>query len=236
MEKQKNPIAFPTKKEFILVACGTLLFFILTGLFIGIRVDHVALIGLFLALFFASGPTRKLAIALIPFMVFGISYDWMRVFPNYEVNPIDVKGLYETEKALFGIPVNGQILTPNEYFALQMCKDSLVLLPFGRMSLMLKKDVALEIPYAKIRKVTITEDMLNWRIELDTEEGLIALSAQQKELSEWRHSGTLSVGMSGLGSGITGTDTLKISNWHRANLDATLADLEALPREKEETA
>ena len=124
----------------------------------------------------------------------------------------------------------------NEYFALQMCKDSLVLLPFGRMSLMLKKDVALEIPYAKIRKVTITEDMLNWRIELDTKEGLIALSAQQKELSEWRHSGTLSVGMSGLGSGITGTDTLKISNWHRANLDATLADLKALPKEKEETA
>lgn len=115
-------MAFPTKKEFIIVACGTLLFFILTGLFIGIRVDHVGLIGLFLALFFASGPTRKLAIALIPFMVFGISYDWMRVFPNYEVNPIDVKGLYETEKALFGIPVNGQILTPNEYFALHNWK------------------------------------------------------------------------------------------------------------------
>ena len=124
----------------------------------------------------------------------------------------------------------------NEFFALQMCKDSLVLLPFGRMSLMLKKDVALEIPYASIRKVTITEDMLNWRIELVTEEGLIALSAQQKELSEWRHSGTLSVGMSGLGSGITGTDALKISNWHRANLDATLADLKALPRKKEEIA
>ena len=34
----------------------------------------------------------------------------------------------------------------NEFFALQMCQDSLVLLPFGRMSLMLKKDVALEIP------------------------------------------------------------------------------------------
>ena len=127
-------------------------------------------------------------------------------------------------------------LFSNEFFALQMCQDSLVLLPFGRMSLMLKKDVALEIPYASIRKVTITEDMLNWRIELDTEEGLIALSAQQKELSEWRHSGTLSVGMSGLGSGITGTDALKISNWHRANLDATLADLKALPRKKEEIA
>ena len=115
-------MAFPTKKEFIIVACGTILFFVLTGIFIGIRVDHIALMGLFLALFFASGLTRKLAIALIPFMVFGISYDWMRLVPNYEVNPIDVKELYDTEKALFGIQTNGQILTPNEYFALHNWK------------------------------------------------------------------------------------------------------------------
>lgn len=123
----------------------------------------------------------------------------------------------------------------NEFFALQLCKDSLVLLPFGRMSLMLKKDVALEIPYASIHHVNVTEDMLNWRIELDTDEGRIALSAQQKELSEWRTSGTLSVGMSGLGSGVTGAGPLKVANWHRANLDATLADLKALNR-KEESA
>ena len=115
-------------------------------------------------------------------------------------------------------------------------KDSLVLLPFGRMSLMLKKDVALEIPYKTIHKVEIKEDMLNWRIELDTDEGRLALSAQQKELSEWRHSGTLSVGMSGLGSGILGSGPLKTANWHRANLDATLAALKALPGRKEEIA
>ena len=71
----------------------------------------------------------------------------------------------------------------NEFFALQMCEKSLVLLPFGRMSFMLKKNVALEIPYTSIRRVEIKEDMLNWRIELDTDDGLIALSAQQKELS-----------------------------------------------------
>ena len=73
----------------------------------------------------------------------------------------------------------------NEFFALQMCKDSLVLLPFGRMSLMLKKDVALEIPYASIRKVTITEDMLNWRIELVTEEGLTEATHCCKRPSPW---------------------------------------------------
>ena len=76
----------------------------------------------------------------------------------------------------------------------------------------------------------------DWRIELDTDKGRIALSAQQKELSEWRHSGTLSVGMSGLGSGILGSGPLKIANWHRANLDATLAALKALPGRKEEIA
>ena len=108
----------------------------------------------------------------------------------------------------------------NEFFALQMCQDSL----------------ALEIPYNTIRKVEVKEDMFNWRIELDTDEGMIALSAQQKELSEWRHSGTLSVGMSGLGSGIMGSGALKVANWHRSNLDATLEALKALPVRREEIA
>ena len=62
----------------------------------------------------------------------------------------------------------------------------------------------------------------DWRIELDTDKGRIALSAQQKELSE--------------GSGILGSGPLKIANWHRANLDATLAALKALPGRKEEIA
>ncbi|HIX59392.1 MAG TPA: hypothetical protein IAA45_06740 [Candidatus Blautia gallistercoris] len=124
----------------------------------------------------------------------------------------------------------------NEFFVLQMCESSLVLLPFGRMSFMLKKKVALEIPYDSIHKVEIREDLLNYRIELDTDDGLIALSAQQKELSEFRTSGTLSVGMSGLGSGIVGPKELKVENWHRSNLDATLEALKALPFRKEKTA
>ena len=124
----------------------------------------------------------------------------------------------------------------NEFFVLQMCEASLVLLPFGRMSFMLKKNVALEIPYDSIHKVEVREDMLNYRIELDTDDGLIALSAQQKELSEFRTSGTLSVGMSGLGSGIVGPKELKVENWHRSNLDATLEALKALPFRKEKTA
>ena len=124
----------------------------------------------------------------------------------------------------------------NEFFVLQMCESSLVLLPFGRMSFMLKKNVALEIPYDHIHKVEVREDMLNYRIELDTDDGLIALSAQQKELSEFRTSGTLSVGMSGFGSGITRGSELKVENRHRTNLDATLEALKSLQFGDEKTA
>ena len=43
----------------------------------------------------------------------------MRLLPNYEVNPIDVRGIYEAEKSLFGITVaNGSTLIPGEYFNL----------------------------------------------------------------------------------------------------------------------
>lgn len=93
----------------------------LTGIFVGIRPEHFLMAGLFLLLFFSGSYTRKLAVALLPFIVFAISYDWMRVWPNYEVNPIDVQGLYEAEKSLFGITVGGQTLIPCEFFAQHHC-------------------------------------------------------------------------------------------------------------------
>lgn len=116
----------------------------------------------------------------------------------------------------------------NEFFVLQMCENSLVLVPFSKMTLALKKEVALEIPYEAIRKVEVREDMLNYRIELDTDDGLIALSAQQKELSEFRSSGTLAAGISGLNTGAAVSGFLKVENWHRANLDAVLETLKKL--------
>lgn len=116
----------------------------------------------------------------------------------------------------------------NEFYVLQMCENSLILIPFGKLMLDLKKEVALEIPYDRIHGVEIRENMLNYRIELDTEDGQIALSAQQKELSEFRSSGTLAAGISGLNTGIGGAGFLKEDNWHRTNLDGTLEALKKL--------
>ena len=108
---------FPSVKEALPVVVLTALFLLLTAVCIGLRTEHLLMTGLFLILFFAGKTTRKLAVALLPFIIFGISYDWMRVYPNYEVNPIDVQGLYEAEKSLFGISIDGTRLIPCEYFA-----------------------------------------------------------------------------------------------------------------------
>lgn len=89
-----------------------------TALFIGFRPEHIFLALLIIGLFFIAPSSRRLVVALIPFALFGISYDWMNLLPNYEVNPVDVRGLYETEKSLFGISWGEEILTPNEYLAL----------------------------------------------------------------------------------------------------------------------
>lgn len=111
----------PPVREALSVLVVSALFLLLTSVFVGIRPEHFLMVGLFLLLFFAGKTTRKLAVALLPFVIFGVSYDWMRVWPNYEVNPIDVRGLYEAEKSLFGIHVDGQTLIPCEYFALHHC-------------------------------------------------------------------------------------------------------------------
>lgn len=114
-------LIFPSARESWMVIGLTALFLLLTGLCIGLRGEHWLMAGLFVALFFAGKSSRKLAVALLPFIIFAISYDWMRVYPNYEVNPIDVKGLYEAEKSLFGISSAGMLLTPCEYFAQHHC-------------------------------------------------------------------------------------------------------------------
>lgn len=108
----------PMLNEAIACIAALAVWLVVTALFIGFRPEHIFLALLIASLFFIAPSTRRLVVALIPFALFGISYDWMNLLPNYEVNSVDVKGLYDTEKSLFGILSGGEILTPNEFFAL----------------------------------------------------------------------------------------------------------------------
>ena len=94
------------------------LWLIVTCVFIGLRPEHGWMAFVLVALFFASAPTRRLVAALMPFLIFGISYDWMNLLPNYKVNEVDIENLYVLEKTLFGINgAHGVALTPNEFFS-----------------------------------------------------------------------------------------------------------------------
>lgn len=108
----------PAVDEGITMAVCLVAWLLVTWLFIGFRFEHSLLALLIAALFFLDPATRRVTVALIPFFLFGICYDWMNLLPNYQVNPVDIKELYLLEKTLFGIPAgNGITLTPNEYFA-----------------------------------------------------------------------------------------------------------------------
>ncbi len=117
---ERSPLALYTPPlRQVAVFCAVLIIWLtITGLCIGFRPEHFAMAALLAALFMAWDGTRRLMVALLPFVVFGVSYDWMNLLPNYEVNPVDIEGLYLTEKALFGINTAEGLLTPNEWFAL----------------------------------------------------------------------------------------------------------------------
>lgn len=111
--------SLPTLRETVVMLVCLAVWLLVTALCIGFRPEHIVLAIAIAALFVATPATRRLIVALIPFALFGISYDWMNLLPNYEVNPVDIQGLYETEKSLFGIAVSEALtLTPNEFFAL----------------------------------------------------------------------------------------------------------------------
>ncbi len=68
------------------------------------------------AIFVIIKPTRKFALAIAPWLLFACSYDWMRLLPNYKVNPIDIQGIFEAEKSLFGIATPEGVVIPGQYF------------------------------------------------------------------------------------------------------------------------
>ena len=111
----------PALRESAWCAGALVLWLAVTALCIGFRPEHLVMALLIFALFFFNGATRRVVIALVPFFLFGISYDWMNIVPNYKVNPVDVEGLYQTEKSIFGIATATGTVTPNEFFGIHNC-------------------------------------------------------------------------------------------------------------------
>lgn len=103
----------------------------------------------------------------------------------------------------------------NKWLVLQVCKDSLVFADMkadGLWALALDKEDILEIPFSEIRKIDLEEAGFNYHLTIETEQDSLRFSIQQGELSNWRSTGM-----------ITTTWGLDKNNWHKHNMDRTLA-------------
>ena len=85
---------------------------------VGLRNDHFVFVALVSSLFFTSQQSRKVVMALVFFVIYWIIYHSMRIYPNFEFNPVHVQEPYEFEKSWFGFQYNGDTVTPNEFFAI----------------------------------------------------------------------------------------------------------------------
>ena len=82
-----------------------------------LNIEHWIIVGLYNSCFWFSESTRKFILAFSAFVIFGILYDLMKLYPNYKVSPVDIEGIYNFEKLLFGIKTGGHVYIPLEYIA-----------------------------------------------------------------------------------------------------------------------
>lgn len=113
---EKEDVSFFSTRQFVIVAAISLLYLLLSYILIGFKTDQVYLMLLFNALYFTSHITRKFITGFSIFIIFWIIFDFMKAFPNYLYQDVRIESLYNMEKALFGIPHEGRIITPNEFW------------------------------------------------------------------------------------------------------------------------
>ena len=105
-------------KSVLAVSSLSIAYLFLSRWVIGFKSDQVVLIVIFNTLFYISSLTRKFILGFSVFIVYWIIFDYMKAIPNYSFHTVHMADLYNYEKQLFGINVNGTILTPNEYWIL----------------------------------------------------------------------------------------------------------------------
>ena len=107
---------FFSARNIVIVLTLSLAYLVISFFLIGFKTDQLILAGIFNACFFSSRVSRKLIIGFSIFIVYWILFDCMKAFPNFNFNKVHIADLYETEKRIFGLRINSNILTFNEYW------------------------------------------------------------------------------------------------------------------------
>lgn len=106
-------------RSVIIVSLISVAYLLISKFLVGYKPDQLVLLGIFNVLFYSSAATRKFILGFSIFIFYWIIFDYMKAFPNYNYNAVHIADLYNFEKHIFGIHVNGKLLTPNEYLTLK---------------------------------------------------------------------------------------------------------------------
>ena len=106
-------------KSVIVVSLISIAYLLLSWFLVGYKSDQLMLVILFNTLFYASAATRKFILGFSIFIFYWVIFDYMKAFPNYRYHAVHIADLYNFEKHLFGIRLNGKLVTPNEYLTIK---------------------------------------------------------------------------------------------------------------------
>lgn len=105
-----------TREHILWIFAVTLIYFLWFICIAGIGLIHVAIYVVILVLYLLSDRTRRFILAFLIYLVYLLFYDALHLLPNYSVSKVHIRDVYLTEKRLFGIFSNGNLMTLNEYF------------------------------------------------------------------------------------------------------------------------
>ncbi|MBI3540619.1 MAG: inositol phosphorylceramide synthase [Deltaproteobacteria bacterium] len=91
-------------------------YLLLLHFLMGLRSEHVALIGFILGCYYAHPRSRQFALDFLPAALFGVIYDFLRILPKSWAGSIHVVWPYQLEKILFGFYHQGTKIIPCEFF------------------------------------------------------------------------------------------------------------------------
>jgi hypothetical protein len=112
----KNVTGFYSVKQAAIVICIVAIYLLASFFLIGFNSDQLVLSAIFCVAYFGTAISRKFIIGFAIFIVYWIIFDYMKAFPNYVFNTVNIKQLHQAELTIFGIHANDQIITPNEFW------------------------------------------------------------------------------------------------------------------------
>ena len=103
-------------KTLLFTTTISIAYLLLSAWLVGFKTDQLWLVVIFNGCYYASWQSRHFITGFSIFIVYWILFDYMKAFPNYLYSTVHIRDLYEAEKSIFGVVINGVKVTPNEYW------------------------------------------------------------------------------------------------------------------------